>query len=409
MSSATATVSENLLERIEAHEWEHGQALPSRNQLSEQYGVSPATVSNVIKNLSKQNRVRSEPGRGVFVVSPDHDEAGCAVDSEKADAKAGQVIALVGSYIPPKEEFDQQGMAVATRDSVMDGIWSAAQNSGDHLLLLSQQREDFDIDMVAKQNFDGMILLGGLPLETLIKVRQSGIPAIHANASILGGPVNFIDYDNAAMIRQMVKIFSQNGHTKIASIMHETSVPEFLPWLCGNFHTALKEYGLNSSDCQWIETSDHAIQDPSEASAAISALLESDNPPTALYCHGPVTAGAAKKVLQEKGMSAPDDISVIASYNYSHQVDFSGFTIPNFELARQLIENLSLLIENPDYFVQKLLAVPFADNGSVGQVLTCQTGRAGVSGAGAKARHPSAARHSREGGNLCSLTPLNER
>lgn len=57
-----------LVARIDAERYPVGRAIPSLNQLIQEFGVSRGTVVKAIGYLSNIGRVRSVHGRGVFVL-----------------------------------------------------------------------------------------------------------------------------------------------------------------------------------------------------------------------------------------------------------------------------------------------------------------------------------------------------
>jgi DNA-binding GntR family transcriptional regulator len=59
-------VEADLRRRIEAGEWERGQALPSVPVLAEHYGVARATVSRALRALADDGLVTIVPRWGTF-------------------------------------------------------------------------------------------------------------------------------------------------------------------------------------------------------------------------------------------------------------------------------------------------------------------------------------------------------
>lgn len=57
-----------LVARIDAGHYPPGRAIPSLNQLRQEFGVSRGTIVKATSFLTKQGRVRPVHGRGVFVL-----------------------------------------------------------------------------------------------------------------------------------------------------------------------------------------------------------------------------------------------------------------------------------------------------------------------------------------------------
>ena len=62
-----AQVSDLLVSRIGAGEWQAGQLIPSEMQLAEQLGVSQGTVRKAIDGLVTRNVLIRQQGKGTFV------------------------------------------------------------------------------------------------------------------------------------------------------------------------------------------------------------------------------------------------------------------------------------------------------------------------------------------------------
>lgn len=60
-------IAEDIRERIQKHEWETGEALPSEPTLAEEYGVSRGTVRSALQRLASRGLVIVRHGLGTFV------------------------------------------------------------------------------------------------------------------------------------------------------------------------------------------------------------------------------------------------------------------------------------------------------------------------------------------------------
>lgn len=60
-----------LVARIEAGRYPAGRAIPSLNQLRQEFGVARGTIVKATNYLAEQGRVRAVHGRGVFVLPKD--------------------------------------------------------------------------------------------------------------------------------------------------------------------------------------------------------------------------------------------------------------------------------------------------------------------------------------------------
>ncbi|MDD6317357.1 MAG: FCD domain-containing protein [Succinatimonas hippei] len=70
-SSVIDQITDYMRERIEKHEWKVGCIIPSEIKLSEGLGVSRSSVRSAISRLSALGILRSEQGRGCYLMSDD--------------------------------------------------------------------------------------------------------------------------------------------------------------------------------------------------------------------------------------------------------------------------------------------------------------------------------------------------
>jgi GntR family transcriptional regulator len=63
-------IKEDILSRIESHEWEAGAKIPIEKELCSRYHVSVVTIREALKQLSNEGKVRRIPGKGTFITKP---------------------------------------------------------------------------------------------------------------------------------------------------------------------------------------------------------------------------------------------------------------------------------------------------------------------------------------------------
>jgi GntR family transcriptional regulator len=67
---SSTEIADDLIARIDAGEYPPGAQLPSYSELAALYDVGISTAQRVILILKSSGVVRTEPGRGSFVVEP---------------------------------------------------------------------------------------------------------------------------------------------------------------------------------------------------------------------------------------------------------------------------------------------------------------------------------------------------
>lgn len=372
MITVAEQLSRQLEEVIQDRSWEHGERFLSRQEISSRYNVSPATVSNALKILSKKQLIRTIPGKGVFIVDPAQVQAGSKSNESSANKKdrPAYSIGLIGKYVPSGVDIQVGGTNLLSNEPIINGIWGAAIENKSNLVLLPNARDEIDIDQIRELNVDGVILLGGFSQDELIKMRMSQIPAIAANRGLYGSPINFIDYDNVGMIQDWVARMASFGHQRLGFISHTTTVEGYNDFLEACCIQAMLKHGISTEgfDDYWrigeLDLHSHPVRDAYRhiGRSETEALLDLPQPPTVIYCYRSSLVGGVCETLDARGLRIGKDISLVVGDSNL----FSSYEFPGQTLGALLVEHLLKTIENPNHYIQEMLVPqPFVDRGSV--------------------------------------------
>ncbi len=343
-------ISGKLRERILAGEWGSGKALPSRGEFAIEYGVSPATVTAAIRCLQKEGLLRVMQGRGAFVT--DYEKNGAA-------RVPNALIGLTGSYLPSDEEISRLGVDQLFTREIFDGIWKAANREHSPVVLLpgAAAQSVLTADYCRQIGVQGLIFLGGERYADALALRQEGFPVILSNLPLGPTPLNYVDYDNAWVMREVVRRFTAEGHRRIGVIYSEGSVPAYFEGKKLEFLAALQQAGeIYTIADYWrnvvrIRGVGGVFQQVEEQTEALLALPQ---PPTALFCWEPGMEAGVRATLKRRGLA--EKIPVLVS-GYSSEADVvtSGFVMPHCELGTLLVEQLHASIRNAYHCAQILL------------------------------------------------------
>ncbi|MFA9476980.1 substrate-binding domain-containing protein [Phycisphaerales bacterium AB-hyl4] len=360
----TTAVIQDLAERLKSREWPQGSMLPPRAVLSAHYDVSPATISNAIATLKGRRLLKSVPGKGVFVTVPSADGKGAAAKMP--------VIALAGVYLPEGEQLRTLNHASIDRIPIISELYAASRVMGSPLVMLPNSDDHVDVDLLSSLGVDGLILLGGYPREELLKLVQTDIPAVLGNDPREPLPLSFVDYDNEGSMRETVERFVSLGHERIGYIGLETSVKGYIDHLRTCFVQNLLEKGIcfNFHDYWCVGSYARAFRCGPDQLAAIGEelvgkLFDREEPPTAVYCAQQQLLAGVKTGLAKRGLRVPDDVSLMTCYDFCDESDVSGLVHPRQELSQGLLETLLKKIDDPSYFSQRKLQLPFLDRGTI--------------------------------------------
>lgn len=164
----------------------------------------------------------------------------------------------------------------------------------------------------------------------------------------------YIDNDNVLAGQEAAEYLIRLGHTNIAYLGSDSNLMFSADRKTG-YRIAMENNGLKTDPENVVELPFI----PEENAAAVHALLERENRPTAILVSDDIFAVALERVCIEKGISIPTDLSII-SFNNSL---FARLTSPQLtsidinsvqlgiEAASQLINH----IENPHLLATKII------------------------------------------------------
>ncbi len=358
--SGEGSPTETKLDRIVAHlsqrvtlgEWQEGKALPSRNRLAEEYGVSPSTISNAISQLQKAGLVHAVPSRGVFA---------SAVDQEHSQKAVAPAVALRGSYVTAEE-----GQGSYYGRSLVHAIWDAAHEHNAPLILMPGASEHSRLtrQLCQAQGARGAIFLGRAAPEEAHELRAAGFPVVLANRPAAPTPLNYVDYDHAQALRDTIRRFVEAGHQRIAVIIPPTNILNFYDWLKPIFIELLCDYGLVTNfNRYWLDG--HHVEGATDERLLeenLIALIRSEEPPTAVLCFSYSNIASVRRAEEETGAK----LSIVAmGYHRAIDAKVSGFVLQQAEFGKALLKAIYRAIEEPMVFIQQLIPLIYVDKGTV--------------------------------------------
>lgn len=347
-------ISNQLRERIFAGEWAAGKALPSRGDFAQEYGVSPATVTASIRHLQKEGLLRVMQGRGAFVT--DYEKNGAA-------PVPNALIGLTGSNLPSDEEITRLGIDRLFTREIFDGIWTAANREHLPVVLLpgAATKKGVTSDYCRQIGVQGLIFLGGEQYADALALRQEGFPVILSNKPLEPTPLNYVDYDNGWVVREVVRHFTEQGHRRIGVLYSEGSVPAYFEGMKLEFLAALQQTGEIYSIADYWR---NVVRVPrvygrfEKVEEETEQLLALPEPPTALFCWEPGMEAGVRATLERNGLTHKVAV-LVSAYSSEADVVSSGFVMPHCELGTSLVEHLHASIRNSYHCAQILLRPRF--------------------------------------------------
>jgi LacI family transcriptional regulator len=310
------------------------------SDVAKRAGVSPASVSRHTSGVAVRGAERIEAAIKELSYRPNQLARGLR------SGRHGCVAVIVPDITNPLFA------------ALVDGIESVFA-ADDVRVLLANSNEDpvreaaLVADLVSRT--DGLILIP--PVETdpvLDQLALAGVPVVLVDRVLSTGPdVDFVVVDNRHGARLAADHLISLGHTEIAVISGPlSSTPgrerheAFLQTLCDFGQPARPEH---------VRLSDFRVDGGYESMAC---LLDEQVPPTAVFCANNLMTIGALRLLTERGVAIPDEVSLIGF----DDLDLSDLLNPpltvidraTFTLGSNAAELLRARLATPDRQQQHL-------------------------------------------------------
>jgi DNA-binding LacI/PurR family transcriptional regulator len=234
---------------------------------------------------------------------------------------------------------------------VLRGIEQALANSEYTLLIRTIERRA-DRDRVLREKnlrrrVDGVLLVSLSPTRELIgRVARAALPLVLVDAHDPRLPGVAVDHAAAAAgaVRHLLGL----GHRRIALVDHleDPFAPVYPDARHRGYRAALAEAGLRPRPTYERV----AAFSPEGGAAALRALLELRQPPTAVFAGSDTQALGVLEAARQAGRRVPEDLAVVG-YNDIELAAYLGLTtvhVPMRELGRRGVELLLAAIERPE-------------------------------------------------------------
>lgn len=259
--------------------------------------VSTATVSRVI---NEPERVRERTRERVLdVMRKNHfvvDGVAGGLKSQRTRT-IGLIIPTIANSIYSSSTHAIQRVAQAEGYTVFVGISE-----------FSADAEAALIHRLIEHRIDGLILTGADRADDVYKkVIHNGIPFVVTwqLSRLVEQPS--VSFDNYNAARTATTYLLSLGHRNIGLICGRTAVNDRAFERRRAFEDAMRSHGIEPR-------SDYIFErefEMSEGRAAMSRMLDSDEPPTAVFCANDVQAVGAIAACNDHKLRVPEDISII--------------------------------------------------------------------------------------------------
>ncbi len=304
--------------------------------IARRLGLSPATVSQAFNNpklISRQTR------REIFSLC---EELGY-IRKKYKKGKTNNIGIIGESFYIAFGGF---------YNFVSRGLLKHAKKLGlDSIVGSFEENEEILPTMVTKKLVDGIIIIGRFPTDHLLQIKQENVPLVLCGNPIPGIELHTVMPDGRSGIYEATKHLIELGHSKIATITGGKLFDPITSDRLDGYRFALSEAGIRISD-NYIAQAD--FYNLKSVETALEKLFDLDKPPTAIVCACDAIAYEAIRVLNEKGLKVPKDIS-ITGFDDIPYPDYIEITKPQLTTAHVNLEQLGEvavdvlldIIENP--------------------------------------------------------------
>lgn len=279
-------IAGQIRKNIHSGEFPPGSKLPTNQEFTKTLGVSPVTVQNAIRTLSAEGLVVPRRRVGTFV-------------SDRIPTTDGRVAIMMRGQ-PARDDVVQwhyvEAVAQACQANRLESVLEFYSSSEERFRSLKASPDQWS-------DFKGILLVSPEPrmLERLATIQGFPTRLVALSAASESPVVSSVMPDNFAMCYELVQRLHALGHRRIGFVRpterqaHLYSTGERIR----GFRYAANALGLDSAerivDC---DTVDDLFAGPDRATAIILAI-------------GLTQYGKVFGVLDQRGLSAPQDISII--------------------------------------------------------------------------------------------------
>jgi LacI family transcriptional regulator len=271
----------------------------SLKTIAKNLGLSAGTVSRALNGKAKEFRISDET---VDAIKKHAEEIGYSPNLIAKGLQASRTF-TIGLMIP---DIANPFFAIMAKN-----IEKAASKANFSIILVDAE-EDTDKEKRQVQNMigrkvDGIIAAPvGTSFDHFLEIEKQKIPLLFVDRYFTDSTIPYITSDNFQGSFDAIKLFFDNGHTKIALIKGDETAETVRERTKGYRH-ALEKNGIPFEE-KWVTGNEFSIEN---GYLSTKQLLNLPNPPTAIFALNNLIGFGVLKAIKEMGLTIPADISLI--------------------------------------------------------------------------------------------------
>jgi len=266
-------------------------------EIAHEAGVSIATVSRV---FNQPGRVSAATRQRVMTVIDRHhfvfDGLARGLSSRRSQV-LGLVIPTISNSIYALSTQAVQQAAQALGYTVLVGVSE-----------FSPEREAELIHRFIERRVDGLVLTGAARDEVVYdKIRRNRLPFVITWKLARASGLPCISFDNHKAAAMVVDYMVSIGHRRIALICGRTELNDRAAGRREGFIERMHGHGLAVDERLVVECNFEYV----EGQVAMHRVLNTPEPPTAVFCASDILAIGALHECQRAGLRVPEDVSIV--------------------------------------------------------------------------------------------------
>lgn len=336
-----------------------GDQLPTRRELMTKYNCSWATVQRAMNELCLEGLVRSERGRGTFVAEGVYLGNVTYLSGQMAPTRvvnpgSMQLPAMTGLPVNSVDGTTPNSVQILLTHRVqsvyyslaqmMDGIKSAAHKMGRPVSYL-----DAPPELQCQMNLDGYVVVTpSLDDRIMLEAAwERGERFVVLGSDYDEAEFPCVNADTRGWTRRAVRRLVEAGHKQIGLLGLMPGFPNYLRTRQG-YEDALTEAGI-TLDPSWTLMRDPQAED---LDRDIACWLAQHPTATGLFIADYTSVLAFTRVVKERGLSVPHDLSVAVMDELPSQgmlqVPLTAVSQPFSQLGQRAVERLVRMLDNEE-------------------------------------------------------------
>jgi len=290
-------LKEYIIQTIKSREIMQGEKIFSENELAGKFDISRHTVRQAVGELVNDGWLYRVQGKGTFV-------GGGPEEKQGRTNTIGVITTYMNDYIFP---------------AIIRGIDGVLSSNGYYIMLgctyNQHEKERQCLENLKRQNIVGLIAettKSALPNPNLDLYRElsgNGIPVLFIHGYYKDFGYSYVVEDDARAGYIATRHLVDLGHEKIGGVFKVDDIQGHLRF--AGFQQALLEAGIRLSDSRilWFDTDEADVKFKGGKSKRLAGILSDC---TAVVCYNEQIAVRVLDSIREKGLSVPDDISIVS-------------------------------------------------------------------------------------------------